>query len=801
MITLPEGLATFMKGQKLDGLKPFAILFRNKWVLDDENESESGTGAGHYELESTPIDISEMIVKPNTLSMTLDVNEIAQYNCNNITLTLSDPKNKFIEGVPDSYFPAGYQLYGSRVVLYYGTDITNRTPIFTGVIKELPTHKPEKYQVELKLVSPLELLKDIEAKEFSNKVTGEALIYKGNDDDGHYIYWTSSNGVGGFYDVYADGNKIFDGIDYQVSQTNSLGLPAVVTIINPNYYPATITADYLTWKTNLTVEEIVQGLVALAGYDSTNEDIRSVVWNVGIRNSIANIPVVMGIGYYPAGGGKYTFNWLNTRDSSWKNTSATNESRTERKHILPENFETEFNIRLDLYTGSWGGVNGFYQIGADNNGGYLSNGVRFYLNKTGTTTYHLGIDLVTNGSLSADIWGENFSGSYVETQRIKVRKLGDEWYIFINNSQVATFTKALTVESDFLMGSRHLTWSNLNQVWRMLDSAGNAIGPDMQNPGILTSVVDKGNSLNPWGAITTKTENGSAGVQVTAYFSSDGNTFGAGQNYNLLSIIGRNEQYLKYILQIVTPPSGGVDLYDNSAYYISTSLKLQFVNLSGKTVLEALQDFALISGYEFGVDRQGVFFFRPRIDSTSPIYELGHDTLLNVETLKKNLSDFFTKLTLTFATYPLEFYANEGSHPTPIDRYGVINKDIDKPDIVNYDNPELAQAIGPQLLEIYSSLSNTIQATGKLNLALELGDIVNLKRNYYLTADPKASEYNKFERQDTYYRACKITGMNYNFDKKQITYTLRDVSNSSNMPERFEMWEFVYDFPIELGAK
>lgn len=164
------------------------------------------------------------------------------------------------------------------------------------------------------------------------------------------------------------------------------------------------------------------------------------------------------------------------------------------------------------------------------------------------------------------------------------------------------------------------------------------------------------------------------------------------------------------------------------------------------------------------------------------MYILDHDQIVKVDTVKKNLSDFFTKLTLTFAQVPLEFYANSGPRPTLVDKYGVINKEIDKPDIVNYDNPELAQAIGPQLLEVYSALPNMIQATGKLNLALELGDIVNLKRNFNLVEPEDASDYTKYENQQTYYRACKITGMNYNFAKRQITYTLRDVSNSNNAP-------------------
>ena len=62
------------------------------------------------------------------------------------------------------------------------------------------------------------------------------------------------------------------------------------------------------------------------------------------------------------------------------------------------------------------------------------------------------------------------------------------------------------------------------------------------------------------------------------------------------------------------------------------------------------------------------------------------------------------------------------------------------------------------------------------------------------------TDYSKYEDLNTYYRACKITGLNYNFSKKQITYTLRDVSNKNTEP-MYELEQFVYELPIKLGVK
>lgn len=769
MITLPSGLNNFMRGQDLAGLKPFALLYRNKW--DSVNNK--------FKLEDTPIDISDLISKPNTLSMTLDVNEVAQYNANNVTLTLSDTKNYFVEGTPNSYFPEGYQIYGSRVVLYYGTDGLNRTPLFTGVIKELPTHKPENYQVDVKLVSPLEMLKDIEAKDFSDKVTGETLTYKSTDSDGHRIYWTTGTGVGGFDAVYANGTKIFEGVDYETDQLNALGLPAIVKIINSDLYSSTITADYYTWKTGLTVEQIVAGLVGLAGYDSVTENIQPVSWNTDVRTPSVFTNMVIGIGFQK-NGSTYNFNWMNT-NGAWNSYNAS--GGTSRTNIINSNFQVSFT--------AYGEGRGIYS--EDDRAYYQFGPIRIRLIEHVDIRSYVDFEVLYNGNR---IYIGNFLRYYI-TRNFIIKKVGNTLSVFVDGSQVLSTTDT-SVFSTETFYARDIDYYIYNQVFNILDGNGNIFLRDITSPALVSQVLDKTTSGDIWGAITANISSGGT-YRVTAYFSNDGINFDSGTVVDLNTQMARTERYMRYVFEITSSYPNGYDIENPSTYYLATSIFLQIVNLSGRTVLESLQDFALISGYEFGVDRRGVFFFRPR-ESTTPVYVLDHSEIVKVDTVKKNLSNFFTKLTLTFAQIPLEFYANTGERPTPVDRYGIINKEIDKPDIVNYDNPELAQAIGPQLLEVYSAMPNIIQVVGKLNFALELGDIVSLRRNMNLITPEEYTDYSKYEDLNTYYRACKITGLNYNFSKKQVTYTLRDVSNKNTEP-MYELEQFVYELPIKLGVK
>ena len=986
MITLPTQLANFMKGKDLAGLKPFALLYRNKW--DSVNNK--------FALEDTPIDISALIAKPNTLSMTLDVNEVAQYNANNVTLTLEDTKNYFVEGTPNSYFPDGYQVYGSKVVLYYGlntpinpyptqvgytvvgsptiteegvvsgftsvsalkinallpagdieakfdftmgdtveysgtqtifsfdglfgisksnqrtlaswdyrantwrtvvpaADLTarsnyvvkvkrtgttysfsyskdggpfvssvtynstggtpstnnfigsnlnmagryftgtinlnnsfvkangqywfngahffwqnNSTPLFTGVIKELPAHKPDKYQVDLKLVSPLEMLKDIEAKDFSDKVIGEVLTLDHTGDNNEEFYLTAQKGVGGITALYANGVKLYEGVDYEVSDLNKLNYNAVIEVKNSTVFGQTFTVDYYYWKRGLAIEEIVAGLVDLGGYSGATTDIQPVAWQNAVRSPSTVSNVLGAIGYYESALNEYTFNWHNRYGNRWRDTQGTGGITNK----LPTNFDYSVTAKDgrtdDVYgismgdeynanTISWQSGQFTYNLGPIG----VKNGITIKFNKMNLgLSYRVGVYSVSNSTATLLYEDTLNNVNYDPVIDYGVQRRGSTVDIYYKGNKVATATVAGSMDYHYQY-SNHGNNSYVrftDQSWNFYDSNLVLHGANLTQPCIVTDTLDMTAGGQAWGAVQAELDQ-DAVYFLEAFFSTDaGATWSAGQSFNIDVNMSRHERYLYYVLG-VPDNQARFDIKDPSTYFYASTLVLNIVNLGNSTVLEALQDLALISGYEFGVDRQGVFFFRPRLSSTTPVYVLDHSELVKVDSVKKNLSDFFTKLTLTFAQVPLEFYANTGARPTPIDKYGVINKEIDKPDIVNYDNPELAQAIGPQLLEVYSALPNVIQATGKLNLALELADIVSLRRNYNLIADPEGTEFEKYINQQTYYRACKITGLNYNFSKKQITYTLRDVTDSYPNPQPGDLYEFVYDLPIRLGVK
>lgn len=790
MMTLPAALAAKLKSNDLRGIKPIVLMYRNKW--------DAQTNA--YAPETTPIDITEQVIKCGTLSTKLDVGEINEYTASNVTLTLSDPQNHFVEGTPESYFPDDYQIYGTRIELYAGTDTNNMTPLFYGVIRSLPNHKPEDYQLDISVVSALELLDDVEAKDFSTPYTGEKLTLDHRDDDAGPVYRTANTGVGGFNAVYANGTKIVEGVDYEVSQLSEYTLPALVEITNKSYFSSTITADYYVWKKNLAVEEIVKGVLELAGYNN-NTNISAVAWSTAVRSLISVYSPRMSIGYY-FDNDKFVCVWPRTLNG-WD--TIINDFVFRRPCIFPENLEISMSF---FYAGNGGPLSG-YSI-SDKPSNVADRSLYSLVNSyTGPGYSYIAEVRKSIAGGEAQVIGSYNTGSdrYVPNSPWKIIKKGNLYSFYYDGHLVASDTANFEVNYENFINYYDQNFGGKaarnridNVQYKILDEDGKEV-TTVKTPCIISEILDKKTQSSPWLSVNAILE-GEDGYQYSLLCSSsnDGVNFSSLKEVDLGADLGTNNQYLYFILKAKDAPQLKFDIRNLEVSFLSSEILLSLVNLTDQSVLEVIEDLALITGYEFGIDRNGIFFFRPRQTSTQPIATLDKFELVKIDTVTRNFNELATKLTLTFAAAPLEFYANTGARPTPVDKYGIIEKEIDKPQLINYDNPELAQAIGPQLLAIYSELPNIITCTGKLNLALELGDIVNLKREMPLTINPAASDYTKYEGLNTFYRACKITGLNYDFTKRQIKYTLRDVSNNNNAPVR-DYYEYQTIFPTPLDYK
>ncbi|WP_424244415.1 hypothetical protein Dip510_001653 [Elusimicrobium posterum] len=260
MIEIPKGLDKVIRANDHGPLKSIVYMYRNKW----------DPATAQYEVEATPTNITKWLTKAANLILQLDLSEINRYDASNITLTFANTKNEFAEDVEGSLFPEGYLLYGSKFEYYVGASDDLKILMYTGTIAEEPTYRTESYEVDIRVVSQLELFKKNECSAFANHVTGEKLT-------GTYPNYTTVNiGVGNVLKLYAGTPTVIQeelilGVDYTLSGLNEMLSPAAIEIINPNLNGKTFYADYYYWKTNLKIHEIVHGLLDIMKIPRTKD--------------------------------------------------------------------------------------------------------------------------------------------------------------------------------------------------------------------------------------------------------------------------------------------------------------------------------------------------------------------------------------------------------------------------------------------------------------------------------------------------------------------------------------------------
>lgn len=778
MTEIPQELENIVKSGDLRSLKIFADLYRNKWSSEE----------GKFSLENVSIDITDLISKIGNLSKTLDVEEVSVFKTNNVTLTLCDIKGLFSENTPNSLFNGGYQIYGSRIQLYVGVSKDVKSILFIGSIKELPIYKPDNYQLDIQLVSPLDMLGDIEAKDFSEKITGEALSLDHQEENENPFYVTSQRGVGGIEAVYADGVKLFAGVDYDVSDLNNLSQQAMIEIINKDLFGKTFTSDYYVWKRNLNVSEIITGLLTMCGFAPENLKIETVAWNTLIRNQFLITQPLMAFCY-----GQQNNDYTYTGGENWLGPY--------RESIFPENFKINFKIWNYQF------MNGHYALGdleqTDQAGQapIVKNGILIDFTKWNPSPGEISISWIKNGET---VFSEKFSRYSMVNDDVEIIKTSSTLSVniggilnikdFVFNPNTGKYNEAAV--NSFAFGSYYKITE--------INSAGDELN-SLSAPGIITQPISVNPDSTTWTTVRATLSDSFRDYKLSYRTSKDGELWGNWQDIFFDAGFSETTKFIQFrfiiaSVQSLDNPPTNTDVKNFLAEYLAQGLVLNMVNLSGQSVLEAIEDFALITGYEFGLDRLGNFFFRPRLTNNTPSVSLDSTELIKIGNIQKKINSFFTKLIFLFGLTPIEFYANQGERPTLVDRYGVLAHEIEKPQIINYDNPELAQAIGPQLLEVYSSLPNRIAATVKINLSLDLGDIVNFKRELPLTVNPQSPDYEKYQKLSTYYKACKIIGLSYDFSKWQVKYTLLDVSDKNTAPQ-YEFNEFKYLLPVEFGVK
>ena len=223
--------------------------------------------------------------------------------------------------------------------------------------------------------------------------------------------------------------------------------------------------------------------------------------------------------------------------------------------------------------------------------------------------------------------------------------------------------------------------------------------------------------------------------------------------------------------------------------------------MTGLTVGEAIAQLAQMVSYEIGFNQDGVFFFRPRSASYTAI-ELSPNQLIDVSTHSADIEDFANRISVSFGQFSSIVDDNtEGkSHPNSIDTYGIHEKEISDSNLIPADNVDISYAVALSNYGVLSQLGYTARVECVPFLELELGDKIRVNSQNTEIADKQWTDHTKFEQLPIWKRVFKIIGIELSVDKRKMVLNLKDVTTNADEPEE-TMYEFVYDFPINLGAK
>lgn len=215
--------------------------------------------ANGSDWEQSPIDITGEVSDLDRLSWKLDTDTLGEFKSNNVRIKVDNTARSWDQS--SSRF-SGFLLFRSKIRISLGLRLKNGDesfPMFTGIINDvLETSKDT--ALELDVLSLDVLLEDAEAKRAAIRVTNELA---GTGDGVKTDFFLSQFPVGEVAEVRVNGAPVRFGTEVTVSGLNDPNEQAKITFqLTPPPSGAQVRVDYLVWKTNQPIEDVVNDLLA-----------------------------------------------------------------------------------------------------------------------------------------------------------------------------------------------------------------------------------------------------------------------------------------------------------------------------------------------------------------------------------------------------------------------------------------------------------------------------------------------------------------------------------------------------------
>lgn len=836
MRTIPQSIQNALLSKSLP-IKKKILMYRRFW--NEQNNS--------YELESTPVDITHLLHESGNVKMALDTDEVDKWDASNVTFTFKNTLNCFKEGLAGGLFENSV-LWGSKFV-YLVKNADKNAPndsvaVFTGYVYSSPAFKDNGNFISLTVTSSLDALEYFSAEDFCYTKTDEeaSLITSQNNSDQGKEYATSEAGVG-YVDKVKYGTSLAESVelslqtDYTVSNLNEYASPAIIKLNVPAESGAKVWVSYRYWHQNMEVDAVVNALLDIAGIEQRYVERAAFV----VENSAVEYVRPYYLLFEPSQNNTYTrqispflsqagvantlvdFHRLNYKatESSTHNyncclptkNSYFHLGQAENRYIFaPSQSYSEGNV--DYVADDGTGLR-FKYSGAS--GGTKSISVQPILDYEnsvfGEAVYSasarafIGFDFNEEGLLSvftcscSAIGYLSDDGPVTKTTTQYTYTGGDFTRIIANFSNVA-HDRGNWVFFINEFGWRHQKVSDAECPGNTYNAAFraavfNGVAPFIfQHPAVIFE-GSFGENGTKWRQVTgVLSGNGSLSIQK----STDGETYSTVQAISTPYNLAAYPEFIRVKYQV----NGGYDVLYLSNFTVSkyiTSANLQLINLTGLTVGAAIVQLAKIVSYEIGFNQNGLFFFRSRGGTYTDVEITPHE-LISCENNAADIDSLVNRVNVEFGNFKttIDDISEGKPRPNTIDTYGVHEKSISSDNFIPADNVDISSAVARANYEALSTPGYTVQIECLPKLELELGDKIRVSSKNAQLADPNWSDHTKFEQLPIWKRVFKIIGIELSVDKRKMVLNLKDVTTSADEPEE-TMYEFVYDFPINLGAK
>lgn len=825
MRTVPESIKLALQDPSLP-IQKRILLYRRVW---------DAQGA-KYTLETTPVDVTGLLVEAGSIKMALDTDEVDKWDASNVTLTFHNDLNCFKEGLKGGLFEQAV-LWGSKFV-YNIENAGLQAPqgsitVFTGYVYSSPVFRENGNHIELTITSSLDALEYVSAEDFCLSAADELAteVESENEDDQGKEFTTVQTGVG-----YVDSVKygadltsaltLAAGTDYEVSDTNEYSLPAKISLKFTPTAGYKMWVSYRYWHKDMKIEDIVNALLDLAGIE--RRDVEPAVFKneaaeiteLSENNTVAFLMDLQKDGEIITlipqllGGNPYNGRWNATADSLGSNPDKV---QFEAKSRLPSQglffdpyywlaneptgiadvndyvqilFLDENDNGISItrtVSGSFQGIvkisNGNFDWDYNSNLGHVSQ------------NYCCGFDLDEFGNLGMWVWNGNAYvrqsitgyGAPLHIQKIIKRMVnsGLGYPLDYTNCVLYRFEKPTEDEKRGISISRDLETDE-----------------KCFNCPMVFFEARAGFGFTKWGAISallTQENNG-----YGKWFWADSED---GKNYSELHTIGLNEDinsskhYLRVYYKMLSPyPQKQFVTNVRVSQYIS-STNIPLINLTDLTVGEAIAQLAKMVSYEIGFNQDGVFFFRSRQGRYADA-EIDSSSLIEVDNHGADIDNLANRVSVEFGAFKttVDDFTEGKPRPNTIDTYGVHEKSISSDNFIPADNVDISAAVAKANYEALSTPGYTVQLDCRPDLSLELGDKITVSSENTQIADKNWSDYSKFLKLPIWKRVFKITGIELSFAKRLMSLTLKDVTSAADVPNQ-EYNVYQTQFPTPLDYK